>query len=552
MSLAVTLSRATQGIAAPLVTVETHLSNGLPSFTIVGLPETAVKESRDRVRSAIINSHFEFPDRRITINLAPADLPKEGSRFDLAIAIGILAASGQVPKDKLGGYEFIGELALSGNLRYVNGMLSALINQEQLGTQSEHSRALIIPAKNNDEASLPIAATTYLFEHILEVCAHINGSVEKPATEKIQPFQSTSSGLDIADVRGQPQAKRAIQIAAAGGHNLLFIGPPGTGKTMLASRLPSVMPPLNQRTAIEVAAVQSEAGKKVSSHNWRQRPFRNPHHTASAVALVGGGSNPKPGEVSLAHGGILFLDEFPEFDRKVLEVLREPLESGQITISRAARQVEFPARFQLIAAMNPCPCGFYGDTQQQCRCSAAQVLRYRSKISGPLLDRIDLHVGVARIPIDQLVAKNQSSRDNSTSTNNVTNGKTDQLTTQETNKQTPRKETSAAIKTLVLRAHQIQQRRQQKLNAHLDSTELTKASIIDPHALDWLSKAMEKVGISARAFHRLLKVARTIADLELANTISAGKDELISTPATIKHVKEALAFRPVKADHQKL
>jgi len=349
MSLAVTLSRATQGISAPLVTVETHLSNGLPSFTIVGLPETAVKESRDRVRSAIINSHFDFPDRRITINLAPADLPKEGSRFDLAIAIGILAASGQLPKEKLDGYEFIGELALSGNLRYVSGLLSALIHQEQVSKTSERSRALIIPEKNHNEASLPIAATTYLFNHILEVCAHINGSVEQAATEKIQPFQSSATTLDIADVRGQPQAKRAIQIAAAGGHNLLFVGPPGTGKTMLACRLPSVMPPLNQRTAIEVAAVQSEAGRTVSSQNWRQRPFRNPHHTASAVALVGGGSNPKPGEVSLAHGGILFLDEFPEFDRKVLEVLREPLESGQITISRAARQVDFPARFQLIA-----------------------------------------------------------------------------------------------------------------------------------------------------------------------------------------------------------
>ncbi len=526
MSLAVTYSRATQGIAAPLVTVETHLSNGLPSFTIVGLPETAVKESRDRVRSAIINSHFEFPDRRITINLAPADLPKEGSRFDLAIAIGILAASGQVPKETLGKYEFIAELALSGNLRYVTGMLSALIQQEKLHGVSEHSRSLIIPIKNHSEASLPIAATTYLFDHILEVCAHLNGSKEIPATCRAKPHTETISHLDIADVKGQPHAKRALQIAAAGGHNLLFVGPPGTGKTMLAARLPTVMPPLNQRTAVEVAAVQSEAGKKVSASNWRKRPFRNPHHTASAVALVGGGSNPKPGEVSLAHGGILFLDELPEFDRKVLEVLREPLESGHITISRAARQVEFPARFQLIAAMNPCPCGFYGDTQQHCRCSPSQIQRYRAKISGPLLDRIDLHVGVSRLPVDQLIQ-------------NQTETKTAES-----------EDSSKHIKIAVLRAHQLQHKRQHKLNAHLDSTELTQPHIIEPQALDWLSKAMEKVGISARAFHRLLKVARTIADLEHAQRFKDKTLDAKFTAATTKHVKEALAFKPVKADHQ--
>jgi len=532
MSLAVTYSRATQGIAAPLVTVESHLSNGLPSFTIVGLPETAVKESRDRVRSAIINSHFEFPDRRITINLAPADLPKEGSRFDLAIAIGILAASGQLPKDKLDHYEFIGELALSGTLRFVRGMLSALIQQER--EQSKQAkRALIIPKQNEGEASLPIATQTYLFGHILEVCAHLNGSREQQATIRQAATDHAPITHNIQDVKGQTHAKRALLIAAAGGHNLLFVGPPGTGKTMLANRLPSLMPPMNQQTAIEVAAIQSEAGKKILASNWRQRPFRHPHHTASAVALVGGGSNPKPGEVSLAHGGILFLDELPEFDRKVLEVLREPLESGLITISRAARQVEFPSRFQLVAAMNPCPCGYYGDTQQQCRCNPSQVQRYRAKISGPLLDRIDLHVGVSRIPLEQLVTQSHPHK-----------------TTK--HKQSQPNADSPTLKKQVLTTHQLQQQRQQKLNAHLNSTELTQAHMVEPQALDWLSKSLEKTGVSARAFHRLLKVARTIADLELAH-IELAKEKpkiepLLSSPATTKHIKEALAFKPIKSE----
>ncbi|MBT8148369.1 MAG: YifB family Mg chelatase-like AAA ATPase, partial [Gammaproteobacteria bacterium] len=350
MALALTLSRASHGIDAPLVSVETHLSNGLPAFTIVGLPEAAVKESRDRVRSAIINSHFEFPARRITINLAPADLPKEGSRFDLAIALGILAASGQLAKEQLRHYEFIGELSLSGELRHVRGLLPALVHTHQ-------ERAMIVPRANTAEASLPLKAVAIAAAHILEVCAHLNGSAPIEPLQKITPTTARGRQPDLADVAGQPQARRALEIAAAGGHNLLFSGPPGTGKTMLASRINTLLPPLGEDASIEVAAIQSLAGKAVHAGNWQQRPFRSPHHTASAVAMVGGGSNPRPGEISLAHRGILFLDELPEFDRKVLEVLREPLESGHITISRAAQQVEYPAQFQLIAAMNPCPCG---------------------------------------------------------------------------------------------------------------------------------------------------------------------------------------------------
>ncbi len=505
MSLAITYSRANAGISAPLVSVETHLSGGLPAFTLVGLPETAVKESRDRVRSAIINSHFEFPSRRITVNLAPADLPKEGSRFDLAIAVGILAASGQLPASRLENYEFIGELALSGELRYVQGILPALL-------QANTNRTVVLASANAGEASLPIDRPTLLAGHILEVSAHILGQKPLLPAEPSRLRASTETTLDIRDVRGQPQARRALEIAAAGGHNLLFVGPPGTGKTMLANRLIGLLPPLGKSAAIEVASVHSLAGKSIDLNNWRQRPFRQPHHTASAIALVGGGSHPRPGEISLAHRGVLFLDELPEFDRKVLEVLREPLESGSITISRATQTLEFPARFQLIAAMNPCPCGFYGDSRQQCSCSPAQIQRYRGKVSGPLLDRIDLQVNVNRVPAHLL--------------NETTAVDTVDI------------ENSETVRRRVARAQRIQYERQRLLNAQTSNSLLSNNNFMSPEALDFLAGAIEKLGQSARAYHRLLKIARTIADLELAQ-----QEKTETGKVETRHVKEALSFR---------
>lgn len=494
MSLAIVYTRARVGIDAPLVTVEVHLSNGLPGLSIVGLPETEVKESKDRVRSALLNSNFEFPARRITINLAPADLPKEGGRFDLPIALGILAASEQISSDLLQDYEYLGELALSGQLRPIQGALPAAISC------NANQRALFTPIENGDEAALAQDSRVYTAAHLLDVCAHLNG--EKPIPQHQTSFHNgTPIELDLLDVKGQHQAKRALEIAAAGGHNLLMIGPPGTGKTMLASRLPGILPPLDDQEALEVASVQSVSGQFDPLQQWRKRPFRTPHHTASGVALVGGSSSPKPGEISLAHRGVLFLDELPEFSRKVLEVLREPLESGEITISRAARQVRFPADFQLVAAMNPCPCGYAGDASGRCHCSHQQIERYRDRISGPLLDRIDLHLSVPTLPKSALSQKD------------------------------PHNEPSATVLNRVVNARQIQLKRQQKPNRELSTTELEQHCKLSADNQTLLETAMEKLNLSARAYHRIIKVARTIADLDSKSEIAQ------------PHLSEAISYR---------
>lgn len=496
MSLAIAYTRAKCGVDAPLVTVETHLSNGLPAFNIVGLPATAVKESKDRVRSAIINSHFEFPARRITINLAPADLPKEGGRFDLPIALGILAASGQIPSESLASYEFLGELALTGELRSVEGSLPAAIKS------TAAQRALIVPASNADEANLCKGATIFGANTLLQLCAHLHGREHLTAstTTDINNRPSVINYPDLNEVNGQQHAKRALEIAAAAGHNLLFCGPPGTGKTMLASRLPGILPPLTEMEMLEVATIRS-ISQQSETANYFQRPFRNPHHTASAVALVGGGSHPKPGEISLAHHGVLFLDELPEFPRQVLEVLREPLESGEIIISRATQQVCFPANFQLIAAMNPCPCGYYGDTQRHCRCTPDQIRRYRDKISGPLLDRIDLQVNVNRMPAKFMMQTTQSN------------------------------ENSANVRQRIADTRNRQLQRAGKTNAMLSSKELEQYCRLNKDNQQLLSQAINQLKLSPRAYHRILKVARTIADLEDMGHIDS------------RHLNEAIGYR---------
>lgn len=498
MSLAVLYSRALSGMDAPLVTVEAHIANGLPSFTIVGLPDTEVRESKDRVRSALQNSHFKIPAQRITVNLAPADLPKESGRFDLPIALGILAATGQIPKEQLDQYEWAGELALTGELRPIRGALAMTYHASQSG------RSFVLPQQNASEAGLVKKATIYAARSLLQICAHLTGQERLPVFQNSLPHDSEDENKhypDFEDVKGQTHAKRALEIAAAGRHSLLMIGPPGTGKSMLATRFPGILPPMTEDEALESAAIQSLSQGSFNVSEWKLRPFRTPHHTASGVALVGGGSHPRPGEISLALHGVLFLDELPEFDRKVLEVLREPLESGKITISRAARQAEFPAQFQLLSAMNPCPCGYLGHPSGKCHCTSDQIVRYRAKISGPLLDRIDIQIEVPAIPQQELI------------------------------RQDTKGEKSSTIRKRVEKAYQRQFDRQGKTNNQLSVKEIDQHCILDTASENLLRQAISRLNLSARAYHRILKVARTIADLVGVNKINN------------QHIAEGIQYR---------
>ena len=492
MALAIAHSRGLDGLNAPPVTVEVHLASGLPSFTLVGLPDTEVKEARDRVRAAIVNSGFEFPSKRITVNLAPADLPKESGRFDLPIALGILAAAGQIPGQTLANYEFAGELSLSGALRPVRGALAMALQTAGNG------KAFILPATSASEAALTGSGEILSASSLLAVCAHLAGRELLPPAVATDG-EPTPALPDLAEVRGQTQAKRALEIAAAGNHSLLMVGPPGSGKSMLAARLPGLMPELNLDEARASAAVLSLVGQ-FRAEGFGRRPYRQPHHTASAVAMVGGGNPPRPGEISLAHQGILFLDELPEFGRKVLETLREPLETGRIHIARAARQAEFPAEFQLLAAMNPCPCGHHGAPDGKCRCTPDQVARYRGKLSGPFLDRLDMLIEVPALPAEALLGKAEG-------------------------------ESSASVRGRVVAARARQLARQNKANARLATAEVDACCTPDDAGSRLLKQASHSLDLSARAWHRILRVARTIADLANSETIGAA------------HVAEAIQYR---------
>jgi magnesium chelatase family protein len=494
VSLAILRSRAQLGVTAPPVTIEVFLSGGLPRFSVVGLPEAAVRESKDRVRGAISSCNFKFPQGRITVSLGPADMRKTGGRFDLPIALGILAAKRLVPMNRFEVFEFYGELALNGNIRPVPGILPAAIKA------AKANHPIIVPKDNGTEASL-IPGKVHVANSLLEVTAFLRGSGELEIAEPVSGLVPVIQGPDLADVKGQCLAKRALEVAAAGRHNILFSGPPGTGKSMLAQRLPGILPPMSDAEAIETAAVDSVLGRSFDLARWRQRPFRSPHHTASAVALVGGGSDPRPGEISRAHNGVLFLDELPEFSRHVLEVLREPMESGWITISRAGRQADYPARFQLVAAMNPCPCGYLGDSAGDCRCSAERVDKYRGKISGPLLDRVDIHMEVQRPPIKSLRPDAKA------------------------------EEGSAEVSRRVSKARSIQLARNGVCNAELSGSDLKEAFCAAEETWKLLDEAADKLALSARAYQRVQRVARTIADLAAEDTVRK------------HHMAEALALR---------
>jgi magnesium chelatase family protein len=501
VGLSLVYSRGCTGVEAPLILVEVHLSGGLPSMHMVGLPETAVRESKDRVRSALINSGFKWPQSRITIALAPAELPKEGGGFDLPIALGILSASKQIPGERFDDCEFLGELSLNGELRSVRGVLPAAIRSR------DSNRTLVIPTVNATEAALVKGGEKYGGATLLEVANWISGG------RALEPCEFQSQGKppllpDLCDVIGLPGPKRALEVAAAGSHHLLMAGPPGTGKTLLASRLPGILPPMTESESLEVAALASVSHTGLDHRLWGIRPFRTPHHSCSSVALAGGGSRPKPGEISLAHNGVLFMDELPEFGRHTLEILREPIESGRIVISRAARQATFPARFQLVTAMNPCPCGMAGDDSGRCCCSGEQIQRYRNRVSGPLLDRIDIQIEVIRPK------------------NSILSAPTDNI------------ENSTAVRERVIESREIQTARAGKCNAMMSNGDLKQFCHIKNDTLQLLEHAAEQLYLSPRACHRILKVSRTIADLDGATDINS------------EHVAEAISFRRLNSEQQ--